>query len=123
MRSKQEEIKSLEVQLEDVRRELGGFDVANLERERTKLVQSLDKLRSEVRLMALHGNSIHSWCDGSSDRSFMVDPLNYFFFQPVFSVPTTGVSKAVVGARCSSVVTVLARGAMGRRIDPSWWTH
>ena len=53
----------------------------------------------------------------------MVDPLNYFFFQPVFSVPTTGVSKAVVGARCSSVVTVLAHGAMGHRIDPSWWTH
>ena len=25
---------------------------------------------------------IRSWCDGSSDRSFMVDPLNYFSFQP-----------------------------------------
>ena len=24
------------------------------------------------------------WCDGSSDRSFMVDPLSYFSFQPVF---------------------------------------
>ena len=24
-----------------------------------------------------------SWCDGSSDRSFMVDPLSYFSFQPV----------------------------------------
>ena len=23
------------------------------------------------------------WCDGSSDRSFMVDPLSYFSFQPV----------------------------------------
>ena len=25
-----------------------------------------------------------SWCDGSLDRSFMVDPLSYFSFQPVF---------------------------------------
>ena len=23
------------------------------------------------------------WCDGSSDRSSMVDPLSYFSFQPV----------------------------------------
>ena len=27
------------------------------------------------------------------------------------------------GARCSSVVRVFAHGAIGRRIDPSWWTH
>ena len=27
--------------------------------------------------------SICSWCDGSSDRSFIVDPLSYFLFQPV----------------------------------------
>ena len=27
------------------------------------------------------------------------------------------------GARCSSVVRVFAHGAMGCRIDPSWWTH
>ena len=26
-------------------------------------------------------------------------------------------------ARCSSVVRAFARGAMDRRIDPSWWTH
>ena len=25
-----------------------------------------------------------SWCDGSSDQSFMVDPLSNFSFQPVF---------------------------------------
>ena len=24
---------------------------------------------------------------------------------------------------CSSVVRAFAHGAMGRRIDPSWWTH
>ena len=24
------------------------------------------------------GKSVRSWCDGSSDRSFMVDPLSYF---------------------------------------------
>ena len=28
-----------------------------------------------------------------------------------------------IGARCSSVVIAFAHGAMGRRIDPSWWTH
>ena len=27
---------------------------------------------------------VRSWCDRSSDRSFMVDPLSYFSFQPVF---------------------------------------
>ena len=27
------------------------------------------------------------------------------------------------GARCSSVVRALAHGAMGRRFDPSCWTH
>ena len=26
------------------------------------------------------------------------------------------------GATCSSVVRAFAHGAMGRRIDPSWWT-
>ena len=29
------------------------------------------------------GKSIRSWWDGLSDRSFMVDPLGYFSFQPV----------------------------------------
>ena len=27
------------------------------------------------------------------------------------------------GARCSSVVRAFAHGAMGRRIDPLWWTY
>ena len=27
--------------------------------------------------------SVRLWCDGSSDRSFMVDPLICFSFQPV----------------------------------------
>ena len=27
------------------------------------------------------------------------------------------------GARCSSVVRAFAHGAIGRRIDPSWWTY
>ena len=33
--------------------------------------------------MQLPDKSFRSWCDGSSDRSFMVDPLSYFSFQPV----------------------------------------
>ena len=32
-------------------------------------------------------------------------------------------SSLLEGARCSSVVRAFAHGAMGRRIDPSWWTH
>ena len=28
--------------------------------------------------------SVHSWCNGSSDLFFMVNPLSYFPFQPVF---------------------------------------
>ena len=27
------------------------------------------------------------------------------------------------GARCTSVIRAFAHGAMGCRIDPSWWTH
>ena len=33
--------------------------------------------------MYLSGKSVRSWCSGSSDRSFMVDRLSYFSFQPV----------------------------------------
>ena len=33
--------------------------------------------------MKLRGKGVRSWCIGSSDRSFMVDPLSYFSFQPV----------------------------------------
>ena len=27
------------------------------------------------------------------------------------------------GVRCSSVVRTFANGAMGHRVDPSWWTN
>ena len=33
--------------------------------------------------MYLRGKSICLWRDWSSDRSFIVDPLSYFSFQPV----------------------------------------
>ena len=39
-----------------------------------------------IQVALLHrGNSVDvaPWSDGSSDRSFIVDPLNYFSFQPV----------------------------------------
>ena len=29
----------------------------------------------------------------------------------------------ILGARCSSMVRAFVHGAMGRWIDPSWWTH
>ena len=32
-------------------------------------------------------------------------------------------SERIVEQGCSSVVIVFAHDAMGRRIDPSWWTH
>ena len=35
--------------------------------------------------MFFHGKSVRSWCGGSSDRSFMVNPLSYFSFQPVLN--------------------------------------
>ena len=41
----------------------------------------------------LRGKSVRSWCDGSSDRSFMVDPLS---ISRSSQYPTTGVTKAVV---------------------------
>ena len=76
--------------------------------------------------MYLRGKSVRSWCDGSSDRSLMVDSLegnvsfsntlNTFLFMAYLYAHTGG-------ARGSSVVRVFAHGAMGRRIDPSWWTH
>ena len=34
-------------------------------------------------LIRIGGKSVRSWCDGSLDRSFMVDSLSYFSFQPV----------------------------------------
>ena len=33
--------------------------------------------------MLLRGKSVRSWCDGSLDPSFVVDPLSYFLFHPV----------------------------------------
>ena len=33
-------------------------------------------------ILLLCGKSDRSWCDGSSDRSFMVDLLSYLSFQP-----------------------------------------
>ena len=35
-------------------------------------------------IIRARSESVRSWCDGSSDLSFMVDPLIYFSFQPVF---------------------------------------
>ena len=64
--------------------------------------------------------------------------LFYLFFLLFFLVPfslgfriicilvcvcVTSVGFILAGARCSSVVRAFAHGAMGRRIDPSWWTN
>ena len=47
-------------------------------------------MRSE---MKLRGKSVHSWCDGSSDRSFKVDPLS---ISRSSQCSTTGVTKTVL---------------------------
>ena len=39
--------------------------------------------RRVLQQLALNGKSVRSWCDGSSERSFMVDLMSYFSFQPV----------------------------------------
>ena len=38
--------------------------------------------------------NVRSWCDGSSNRSFMADPLKLFLFPA--SAPRTGVTKAIL---------------------------
>ena len=48
-----------------------------------KISRSANEIVSIRNEMYLCGESAHSWCDGSSDRFFMVDPLSYFSFQPV----------------------------------------
>ena len=49
---------------------------------------------------SFRGKSVRSWCDGSWDRSSMVN---------LSLIPSN-----------HSVVRTFAHGAMGRRIDPSW---
>ena len=39
---------------------------------------------SRISGVKLRGKSVRLWCDGSSDRSFVVDSISYFSFQPVF---------------------------------------
>ena len=47
--------------------------------------------------------------DGSSDRSFVVDKLNYFYFFDLYNFVI--------------ITSSIYLFTMGRRIDPSWWTH
>ena len=54
--------------------------------------------------------------------------LRRLHFQHTRSRSTHGANQPtqasmITGARCSSVVRTFAHGVMGRRIDPSWWTH
>ena len=46
----------------------------------------------DSQMLLLRGKSVLSWCDGSSDRSFMVDPLSYFSFQTVLHDHVKGVN-------------------------------
>ena len=44
----------------------------------------------------------------------------FFFFLGGGRGGGFGLSSFMLGAKCSSIVRTFARGAMGRRIDPSW---
>ena len=62
--------------------------IYNSEMSYTKTTRVISEtiIRPKIILNGLcpnRGKSVRSWCDGSSDRSFIVDPLSYFSFQPV----------------------------------------
>ena len=69
---------------------------------------------------------VRSWCDGSSDRSFMVYPLSYFLFQPVlhdwctkgrgmcYPVCGMGAYKRTLAANRKRVAHVTAAGFVSR---------
>ena len=41
-------------------------------------------IKANCLVMNHRGKSVRSWCERSSDRSFMgIDPYSYFLFQPV----------------------------------------
>ena len=44
-------------------------------------------------------------------------------YHPMDRIVHTVVFVTAEGVRCSSVVRAFAQGVMGRRINPSWWTH
>ena len=49
------------------------------QRSHSSVVEHLLMVRSEIELC----HSVCTWCNGLSDQSLMMDPLNYFIFQPV----------------------------------------
>ena len=46
--------------------------------------------------------------------------MNFYHIERFSPIKSNVDSNQAQGARCSSVVRAFARGAMGRRIDPSW---
>ena len=50
---------------------------------RPLLYQLNGSIVSEGARCSFVGKSVRSWCDGSSEQSFMVDSLSYFSFQPM----------------------------------------
>ena len=59
---------------------MGNFRCSNSSCFKSHTIADFLYLGSE---MELRGKSVSLWCNGSSDRSFMVDPLGYVSFQPV----------------------------------------
>ena len=55
--------------------------------------------------------------EGYEKKGFLMTHLTHC----IYSYITLDIM--VKGARCSSVVRAFAHDAMGRQIDPSWWTH
>ena len=57
--------------------------VMNGERQRERERESIYIYVCVCVCVWIRGKNVRSWCDGSSGRSFMVDPLGYFSFHPV----------------------------------------
>ena len=75
----------LEQEIANVMRDRSMSRCSTTELRLIALIKTLQRLKMKYK-MKPEGDahaSINSWCDGSSDRSLMVDPLSYFSFQSV----------------------------------------
>ena len=85
----------------------------------------------ELFIVSTSGDSNRSWCSGSLDRSFMVEPLSYFLFQPVVRAIAHGawIVGSILHGGPIELFLVSTSGESNRSwcvdhwIDPSWWTH
>ena len=73
-----------------------------------------------------HSKSSFLWrrpLDGFQNETSVLLSTYVSLFNHCRNTLSTSICFAIVRARCSSVVRAFVHGKMGRRIDPSWWTH